>query len=128
MLAGKGLADAEHMHLLQLLQSLPAGHRERSLLPFLEGEARPQSPGKLFALPGNLQMLSCLSGTAPASVFMRPAVFANIRLLIQVSNDKQTLLKNGDVDVLGSCAALIDCDGRALQCSSEQFRWEWHIV
>ena len=78
---GKGLAPAEHAQLIDLIGGFDADRRERTLLPFLQ--AHQAEAGRLHAIDANKNMLACLCGTAPASVFMRPAVFEDVQQLIQ---------------------------------------------
>lgn len=78
-----GIVNEDLERLRALLGALAQDRRERCLLPFLTAEPI-ETTGNMRADGANRIMLSCLSGTAPASVFMRPTIFADIRILLQV--------------------------------------------
>ncbi|KAK9815036.1 hypothetical protein WJX73_005693 [Symbiochloris irregularis] len=80
---GKGLTVDEHAGLLVRLEALGLEERERALLPFVTETTAAADSGKRIALPGNAVMLACLVGTAPASVYMRPAIFGRVQALLQ---------------------------------------------
>ena len=80
--AGGGLTEEELAELRALLDTLPPERRERCLLPFLE--AQQGANHKLHCILANKGMLRCLSGAAPACVFMRPPVIPHMRRLLQV--------------------------------------------